>query len=274
MSDPHVPTGGSSRQLRSAVISVSRMPELSVLAWLLLAFAALLVGLSKTALPGSNTISVAVFAALLPAKQSTGALLVLLIVGDAFAVWAYRRHASWPVLRRLVPTVLAGLVLGALFLAVASDAEVRRVIGVILLAVIALTLVRRHVTRHRQHEPESRTRQHVQSGIYGTLGGFTTMVANAAGPVMSMYFLASRFSVKTFLGTAAWFYAVVNLVKVPFSVSLGLITRQTLLLDAVLVPAVVIGALAGRVLVSRMNQNLFDRLVILLTIGGALYLLL
>src|SRR5699024_8901051 len=120
---------------RSAVVTVARMPELSVLAWLLLAIAALFVGLSKTALPGSNTISVAIFAALLPAKQSTGALLVLLIVGDAFAVWSYRRHASWPVLRRLVPTVLAGLVLGALFLAVASDAEVRRVIGVILLAV-------------------------------------------------------------------------------------------------------------------------------------------
>ncbi|WP_277051048.1 sulfite exporter TauE/SafE family protein [Ruania albidiflava] len=249
------------------------MPELSVLAWVLLAIAALLVGLSKTALPGSNTISVAIFAALLPAKESTGALLVLLIVGDMFAVWSYRRHASWPVLRRLVPTVLAGLVLGALFLAVASDAEVRRVIGVILLAVIALTLVRRHLIRHRQDQPETKARQHLQSGIYGTLGGFTTMVANAAGPVMSMYFLASRFSVRTFLGTAAWFYCVVNLVKVPFSVSLGLITGQTLLINAALVPAVVAGALTGRALVAKMNQSLFDRLVVLLTIGGAIYLL-
>lgn len=249
------------------------MPELSVLAWGLLAFAALLVGISKTALPGSNTISVAIFAALLPAKESTGALLVLLIVGDMFAVWSYRRHANWAVLRRLVPTVLAGLVLGAVFLAAASDASVRRVIGVILLVVIAMTLIRRYRTRHRREEPESKARQHVQAGVYGTLGGFTTMVANAAGPVMSMYFLASRFSVKTFLGTAAWFYAVVNLVKVPFSVGLGLITSQTLLVNAVLVPVVVVGALAGRALVMKMDQSLFDRLVILLTVGGAVYLL-
>ena len=247
------------------------MPELSALAWTLMAIAALLVGISKTALPGSNTISVAIFAALLPAKESTGALLVLLIVGDAFAVFAYRRHANWQALRRLVPTVIAGLVAGALFLAFASDAGVRRVIGVILLVVIAMTLVRRYAGRTAQ--PASQRREHLQAGIYGTLGGFTTMVANAAGPVMSMYFLASRFSVKTFLGTAAWFYAVVNLVKVPFSVGLGLITEQTLLVNAVLAPAVVVGALAGRALVSAMNQTLFDRLIILLTVVGALYLL-
>ncbi|WP_187368343.1 sulfite exporter TauE/SafE family protein [Ruania zhangjianzhongii] len=249
------------------------MPDLSALAWTLMAFAALLVGISKTALPGSNTISVAIFAALLPAKESTGALLVLLIVGDAFAVWAYRKHADWQVLRRLVPTVVAGLVAGALFLALASDAGVRRVIGVILLLVIAMTLVRRYTTRKSGDRPISKRREHVQAGVYGTLGGFTTMVANAAGPVMSMYFLASRFSMKTFLGTAAWFYAVVNLVKVPFSVGLGLITEQTLLVNAVLVPAVVAGALAGRALVTKMNQTLFDRLIILLTVVGAVYLL-
>lgn len=249
------------------------MPELSVLAWTLMGIAALLVGISKTALPGSNTISVAIFAALLPAKESTGALLVLLIVADAFAIWSYRKHANWPVLRRLVPTVVAGLVAGAVFLALASDAGVRRVIGIILLVVIAMTLVRRYTARRGGEQQVSRRREHVQAGVYGTLGGFTTMVANAAGPVMSMYFLVSRFSVKTFLGTAAWFYAVVNLVKVPFSVGLGLITEQTLLLNAVLVPAVVVGALAGRALVTTMDQALFDRLVIVLTVIGAVYLL-
>lgn len=250
------------------------MPDLSVLAWALLAASALVVGLSKTALPGANTISVAIFAALLPAKTSTGALLVLLIVGDVFAVWTYRKHANWAVLRRLVPTVLAGLALGAAFLSVASNADVRRVIGGILLAVIALTLIRRRVTRARSQHEETKTTRRLQAAGYGTLGGFTTMVANAAGPVMSMYFLAARFSVRTFLGTAAWFYAVVNLIKVPISVGLGLITPHTLALNAVLAPAVAVGALAGRRLVASMDQRLFDRLVIVLTIAGAGYLLL
>ncbi|UFU06392.1 sulfite exporter TauE/SafE family protein [Ruania halotolerans] len=256
------------------------MPEMSLVAWALLAVSAVLVGISKTALPGANTISIAIFAALLPARESTGALLLLLIVADAFAIWAYRKHADWAVLRRLVPTVLAGLLLGVVFLALADDAEVRRVIGVILLLVIGITLWRRRAAGPRggapvtEPAPPTRGARRTQSAIYGTLGGFTTMVANAAGPVMSMYFLVSRFSMRTFLGTAAWFFAVVNLVKLPFSVGLGLITGPILVMDLALVPAVVVGAFTGRWLVSRMNQVLFERLVIVLTIAGAGYLLL
>lgn len=99
------------------------------------------------------------------------------------------------------------------------------------------------------------------------------MVANAGGPVMSMYFLASRFTVREFLGTAAWFFATINLTKVPISVGLGLINPQTLTLALLLVPGVVVGAFIGRAIASKISQKLFDWLVIILTILGALYLL-
>jgi len=108
---------------------------------------------------------------------------------------------------------------------------------------------------------------------YGSLGGFTTMVANAGGPVMSMYFLAARFPKHAFLGTAAWFFAVMNLLKVPVSVGLGLITTQTLVLDALLVPGVVLGAFAGRWAITRIRQRVFDTAVIVVTVLGSLYLL-
>ena len=117
--------------------------DLGLLAWALLALSAILVGVSKTAIPGINTLSIAVFAAILPAKASTGALLLLLIVGDAFALITYRRHAHWPTLIKLIPAVIVGLALGALFLAFAQDDWVRRVIGAILLLVVAITLWRR-----------------------------------------------------------------------------------------------------------------------------------
>src|SRR5665811_2138308 len=119
------------------------MPGLSPLGFSILALAASLVGLSKTALPGAGTIAVAVFAAVLPARQSTGALLVLLILGDLFAVWTYHAHADWAALRRLVPAVLGGVVVGTFFLATADDGTVRHVIGGTLLALVAVTLVRR-----------------------------------------------------------------------------------------------------------------------------------
>ncbi|WP_152816115.1 sulfite exporter TauE/SafE family protein [Georgenia subflava] len=280
----------------------------------------MLVGLSKTALPGAATISVALFAAVLPARESTGALLVLLILGDLFAVRIYRAHADWPTLRRLVPTVLAGVLVGTAFLALVGDEGVRRTIGLILLVLVAVTLVRARWGRSpRQHRGSGeggtagsgaddvlatggtdgsgvgnssvgesgvgsksddggadprRWGRRLETGTYGVLGGFTTMVANAGGPVMSLYFLASRFSMKQFLGTAAWFFLAVNLAKTPFSVGLGLIDGQSLLTDLVLAPAVVVGALAGRSLAKHVNQRLFERLVLVLTIVSAVYLLL
>uniref|UniRef100_UPI00404A9494 sulfite exporter TauE/SafE family protein n=1 Tax=Georgenia sp. M64 TaxID=3120520 RepID=UPI00404A9494 len=274
------------------------MLTLSAGASTVLAVGALLVGLAKTAVPGAGTISVALFAAVLPAKASTGALLVLLMVGDLFALYAYRAHADLAALRRLVPTVLLGVVAGTAFLHLAGDGVVRRVIGVILLLLLAVTLWRRAREGRpggaartdgagrtgTDGEPRAadetgparragRAARGLRSGVYGVLAGFTTMVANAGGPVMSMYFLASRFPMRTFLGTAAWFFFAVNLAKTPFSVSLGLITGESLVLDALLAPAVVVGALLGRRLVRHMNQTLFDRLVVLLTAGSAMYLL-
>lgn len=246
------------------------MPDLTVLAWALLALAAVVIGLSKTAVPGGGTVAVAIFAAVLPARQSTGTILLLLIVADVFAVLAYRRHANWRALLRLAPAVVVGLGLGVAFLAVANDEWVKRVIGVILLGVIGLTLLRRRMSRTVAGDDEP---HRVAAATYGTLGGFTTMVANAAGPVMSMYFLAARFSVKEFLGTAAWFFALVNISKVPFSIGLGLITVPSVLLDLVLVPLVVGGALLGRWIADRIDQKLFERLVIVFTIIGAVYLL-
>ncbi len=245
------------------------MPDLAWFAWALLGVAALIVGLSKTAVPGSGTVAVAIFAAVLPAKESTGTLLLLLIVADLFAVLAYRRHTNWRALLRLAPAVVVGIVLGVAFLGIASDEWVKRTIGVILLAVIAITLLRRRMLGPVAAEGPHR----IAAATYGTLGGFTTMVANAAGPVMSMYFLASRFPVKEFLGTAAWFFAIVNLAKVPFSIGLGLITGPGLVLDLVLVPLVVVGALVGRWLAGRIDQVLFERLVIGFTLLGAVYLL-
>lgn len=243
------------------------MPELSTLSWVALAVGALVIGLSKAALPGAGTIAVVLFAAALPAKESTGTILVLLIVGDALALLAYRRHADVRALLRLIPTVIAGILVGTLFLAFASDQWVRRTIGVILLVVIAVTLWRRWRT-DADAVPGT-----AAAGFYGVLGGFTTMVANAAGPVMSMYFLAARLPVQVFLGTAAWFFAAVNVAKVPFSIGLGLITPSGLLIDLVLVPAVVVGALVGRRIASVMSQRLFEQIVIVLTIVGAVYLL-
>lgn len=249
------------------------MPSLDPWPWVALGVAAVTIGISKTALPGANILAIALFATVLPARTSTAAMLLLLMVGDVFAILAYRRHAHWPTLLRLAPAVVAGLLVGFAFLAVAGDGIVRRAIGVILLLMIAVTLWR----RWRQSRREVQETPHggiLLAGTYGTLGGFTTMVANAGGPVMSMYFLATRTPVQVFLGTSAWFFAIINVTKVPFLAGLGLFHPPVLWMDAALAPLVVIGALIGLLVARRLDQALFDRIVITLTVVGAVYLLL
>ncbi|GAP50695.1 sulfite exporter TauE/SafE family protein [Streptomyces azureus] len=240
-----------------------------------LAFAALLVGFSKTAVSGANTVSLAIFAAVLPARASTGVLLPVLIAGDLLAVATYRRHAHWPTLWRLFPAVAAGVVVGTVFLMWADDAIVRTSIGAILLLMAAVTVWRRR-TADAEQEPESVTTQagRIKARSYGVLGGFTTMVANAGGPVMSMYLLSAGFRKLGFLGTSAFFFLIVNVSKLPFSAGLGLIDGRSLLLDLALVAFVVPGALFGKWAVNKINQRLFEQLVIAATVVGGLQLLL
>ncbi|MFF3026925.1 sulfite exporter TauE/SafE family protein [Microbacterium sp. NPDC057944] len=248
------------------------MTDLSAWAWAALGLAAVITGLSKAAIPGGSTLAVVLFAAVLPARTSTAAMLLLFIVGDVFALIAYRRHAHWPTLLRLAPAVIAGLLVGFAFLALAGDGLVRRAVGVFLLLMIAITLWRRR-REDRRDAVAAPGSGILLSSTYGALGGFTTMVANAGGPVMSMYFLATRTQVQVFLGTSAWFFAIVNLVKVPFLAGLGLFTPSVLLMDLILAPLVVVGALVGLRIARRIPQALFDRLVIALTVVGSVYLL-
>ncbi|MCX4679877.1 sulfite exporter TauE/SafE family protein [Streptomyces sp. NBC_01433] len=255
-----------------------------------LAAASILVGFSKTAVSGANTISLAVFAAVLPARESTGVLLPILIAGDVLAVLVYRRHAHWPTLLRLFPAVAVGVVAGTVFMMWADDAAVRTSIGAILLFMSGVTVWRRRAAvaakSEQEAKPEDETAAETATGrgssrggritarIYGVLGGFTTMVANAGGPVMSLYLLSAGFRKLGFLGTSAWFFLIVNTSKVPFSVGLGLIDARSLLLDACLVLFVIPGAYIGRRCVDRINQKVFERIVIGATVLGGLQLLL
>ncbi|AVH55165.1 MULTISPECIES: sulfite exporter TauE/SafE family protein [Streptomyces] len=250
--------------------------HISIWEFAALAAAALLVGFSKTAVSGANTVSLAIFAAVLPARASTGVLLPVLIAGDVLAVLTYRRHAHWPTLWRLFPAVAVGVVGGTLFLTWADDGIVRTSIGAILLLMAAVTLWRRRVVAAQEEEPDSvltRTGR-IKARSYGALGGFTTMVANAGGPVMSMYLLSAGFRKLGFLGTSAFFFLIVNVAKVPFSVGLGLIDGNSLLLDAALVAFVVPGAFIGKWAANRINQVFFERLVIAATVVGGAQLLL
>jgi uncharacterized membrane protein YfcA len=242
-------------------------------AWAALALAAALVGFSKTGISGTASLSILLFATVLPAKESTGALLPVLIIGDLFAIRFYSRHVSWPVLARLAPWVVAGVAAGAVALWYADDALMRVVIGAVLLAMLALQVWSRLRPRPDEARPPTGLARRSAAAGTGVAAGAATMLANAAGPVMVLYLMLSGFPKLRFLGTMAWFFFAVNLFKVPISVGLGLITWTTMLAALVLVPAVAVGAFAGRALVHRVNQRQFEIATLALSAVGAALLI-
>jgi uncharacterized protein len=239
--------------------------------WALGALGAFLVGLSKTGIPGLGILNVAIFALAFPARESVGIALVILICADVVAVGAYRKDASWAHLLKLIPWALAGIVFGYFALGRVDDSQMRRLIGGILLIMVII-----HYVRSRRATPTTAEGQPVNrffAPVIGITAGFTTMVANAAGPVMMLYLLAMRLPKIIFVGTAAWYFFVLNVCKVPFSVSLGLISPASLGVSVPLGLSAMFGAYVGRPIVERMNQRIFELVALGLTFVAALVML-
>ncbi len=238
--------------------------------WALLATGAFFTGLSKTGIAGVGALAVALFANALPARDSTGALLPLLVCADFFGVAFFRKHAEWSHLWKLFPWVVLGIVLGCFALNRFDDTTARRIIGGILLVMLALQLWRR-----RQSGELAARLPHTGwfIALTGIAAGFATMMANAAGSLMTIYFLAIGLPKLALVGTGAWFFLFVNVFKVPFSLHLGLITTSSLWMDLFLLIPMIPGALLGPVLLKRINQSAFETMVLVFIILAAIRLL-
>lgn len=241
--------------------------------WLCAALGAFMVGVSKAGITGLSILSIALFNFVFPSsKQASGLVLPLLIFGDFVAVFSYRQHTQWRFLWRLFPWTGAGVVLGYLALGHISDHSAKTLIGAIILGLVVLSYWRRY--RADSAEPSPGPVHWVLAAVIGVTVGFITLVANAAGPLMALYLVAMRLPKLQYVGTAAVFFMMLNLFKVPFMVDLGLITTRSFGFNLALAPAVLSGALLGRWLVRHINQGLFEHMVLALSgLGGLLLLL-
>ena len=237
--------------------------------WVLLYVAATISGFSKTGIPGISMLSVSIFAVILPARQATGVVLPMLIFADLFAYVVYRKNLEWRRVWRLLPWAIGGLVLGWLALGHTNNEQTARLVG----GIIALMLVL-HLRRRWKNPEADAPAPGWLAPVMGVFAGITTMVANAAGPVMTLYLLAMRLPKLEFLGTSAAFFLLINWIKVPFIAQLGLINQASLTLNLYLLPAVAVGALLGRPIVARVNQKVFENVALVLAAGAVVKLLL
>jgi uncharacterized membrane protein YfcA len=235
--------------------------------WVLAGVAALVVGISKSGIGGLGVLAVVIFALIMPAKQATGAVLPLLCFGDLVASATYGRHANWSHVWRLMPWTAAGVVLGWLAFDHLDDRQARALIGGIVLLLVVMQIIRRKLGGH---EAEHGT---WFAPTIGVLAGFTTLVANAAGPLMVVYLLAMRLPKLDWVGTSAVFFLLLNLFKVPFMIDLGLIHGASFAFNLWLAPIVLAGAWFGRKLVLKIDQRAFENLALALSLIASLNLL-
>jgi len=205
----------------------------------------------------------------IPARQSTGILLGILILADLFAVVYHRRNARWGHVLRLLPAAFAGIVAGYFGLRYVNDRQLKPIIGGIVLIMLCVNYWR---TRVKSEDAPVPTQWWFAIAL-GFTAGVTTMMANAAGPVMIIYLLAMRLPKVEFVGTAAWFFFAVNWLKVPFSASLDLMTAGSVKLNLLMLPFIAIGAFAGIFLLKRIPQKAFNAVVQILAAAAAIKLL-
>jgi uncharacterized membrane protein YfcA len=238
----------------------------------LIALGAFLVGLGKGGLPGVGNITVVLMALALPAKASVGILLPILISADIIAVIVYRRHAEWRYIWKLAPWMIAGIVIGYFIFSRVDDAQVRFLIGFILLSMTGVHFYRKWLRRHAT-EADTLPHHPIFIGSTGIIGGFATMVANAAGPVAALYFIASGLPKYAYIGTSAWFFLLVNLFKVPFMVDLQIIDFASIQFSASFMLFSVLGAVIAPLIVRHINQKVFEFSIWFFVIVGGLKLI-
>ena len=188
------------------------MLHLTVGQWLLACPRRVWYRLREKRLCRRGMLHVLVFAYLFGARASTGIVLPMLIVGDILAVIAFRQHARWDYIRRLLPPAALGVLLGWLLMQRIADSAFKPIIGGAILFLSILQLARLWKPTIFEQVPHRLW----FAWAMGLLAGVTTMLANAAGPIMALFLLAVALPKLELVGTGAWFFLSGQLLQSPF----------------------------------------------------------
>lgn len=242
--------------------------NLSGLQWAAIALAAFILGFSKSGIKGLGIIIILILAFVFGEKASTGILLPMLISADIIAVSYYNRHTQWRFIKKLMPSMVIGVLVGVWVGDVISEVVFKRVMALIIIGSIGIMLY--FEKQNANNIPKNRA----FSNSVGFLAGFSTMIGNLAGPISNIYFLAMRLPKNEFIGTGAWLFFIINVFKLPFHFFVWkTVTKESLVLNLALIPAIVIGFFLGAALVKKISNVNYRKFIILVTaIGGLLML--
>ena len=242
---------------------------LSIFQWLILSLTALCIGMSKTGIQGLMLLTVPYMAMSFGAKESTGVILPMLCMADIMAVIYYKRIADWKTVLRLLPTAILGFFIAIFVDNLIPAKEFRHLMGWTLVIALAVMIWSEIFGKENRW-----MKRWWYSAIFGLLGGFTTMIGNAAGPVLSVYLLSMRKDKMEYIGINAWFFLVVNLLKVPLQIFVwDNISWDTFSLNLTMLRIIGLGAWIGIRIVRVFPEKAFHRFIQIVTILSVVMML-
>ena len=242
--------------------------DLDILTWLLVIFCSALWGLSKSGIHGISVLAVPLMAYVFGSKPSTGVILPMLILADLMAVKYYSRHAQWPFLLKLLPWTLAGILLGTWVGDYLDENAFKKLMAtVIMISVVSMVLWER---RKSNQVPDFCW----FAALLGIGAGFTTMVGNLAGGIVTVYLLAMHLPKDQFIGTGAWFFLIINIFKFPLHLIFWqTISWQTLTLNLSMTPFIALGFWLGVFIVGKFNDAFYRQFALIMTGLAAIVML-
>lgn len=230
---------------------------------------ALCIGMSKTGVFGAGMIAVPLLAVIFGGQQSSGIMLPMLCMADVMGVLYYHRHASWPHLKKLILWSVIGIVVATMVGTMIDNKTFELVMLVtIVVSVVVMIWMERG---HKEDIPD----YFWFAALCGVGAGFTSMIGNLAGTFTAVYLLSMRLPKNSFIGTSAWFFMVINWMKIPFHVwGWKTITWNTVYLDLITLPVIALGAWLGIIIVKNLGEGTYRWFVIGMTIVAAVFMML
>jgi uncharacterized membrane protein YfcA len=227
---------------------------------LVIALLGFLIGLAKGGFNTLGALLTPVLSLVLPVSTAVGVLLPMLIVGDAFAITMYWREWDAKLVGRMLPLGIAGALIGTYLLATLSANALRIALAIFVLLLVVYKLASDRIASlayqpRRWHAP-----------AVGALAGVASGMFNNGAPPFNSYLLLQKLSPRIFIATTALFFALLNLIKVPGFLYTGVLNVQLLLSLWWVFPFIPLGIWTARWLVTHVNQQTFEWIVIALLI--------
>ena len=217
-----------------------------------------LLGISKGGFFGLGVMALPLMSLYVPPLQAAAIIIPTMLAQDALTIWAYRKTWSAWNLKIMIPSMTIGIVVGTLFAASLSAAHIRLTVGLIAGAFVLKQWLGNRFDRLA-------LRSNTTTGVvFGAVGGFTTLLANAGGPAWQMHLLPQGLDKLTYAGTLTMLFAASNVIKIPAYGSLGQLTWGNLVIGLILIPVAVLANYAGLWLVRRTSTEAFFRIAYVL----------